>query len=235
MHICCATLLLLWLLPGVSLANEPVPSSAQLASRYVGGFTLVGAGNVAFDVILRADGSSHSTWVEGPSGARGEQGSWKPYGNGVLVEYGSGWRDWLRVSDSGAASAGLIQQATWKKDQSLLEHPYAVARALPLDGPRAQFVGVFAIALVESEPGLDITLQSSGRAFSNAQGADSLVPGVWWVEKDRARMIWADGWRNEFTRARAGWSHKTWKPGNEFSAKPWKSGVLEAVATLAPR
>ena len=222
----------------VSLAEEAVeaqaaPAQAELANRYVGAFTLVGAGNTAFDVIVRADGTAHSTWVGSAGGAQGESGTWKPYGNGVLVEYRTGWRDWLRVTDSGAESAGPIQQATWKDGQSLLEPPYAVARALRIDGPRAPFVGVFTIQR-SAEPTLAVTLQSSGRAFSNAHGTEALVPGIWWVEDGKARMIWADGWRNEFTRGQTSWTQKAWQPETDFSAIPWKTGSLDAVATPTP-
>lgn len=211
-------------------ADEIVPSPADLAKRYTGGFTLVGAGNTAFDVIVRSDGTAHSTWVKGPGGSRGEAGSWKPYGNGILVQYDSGWRDWLRVSDSGAQSAGLIQQVTWKPKQSLLELPYATARALPVDERKEAFVGVFSISRDPKEPEIDITLQSSGRAFSNANGGKPLVPGVWWVEKNVARMIWADGWRNEFARTQKGWEHRSWRPGDDFSTPPFRSGSLTAIA-----
>ena len=205
-------------------------ADAALAQRYVGGFVLVGARNVSFDVIVRADGTAHSTLVEGPGGAAGEAGLWRPYGNGVLIEYSSGWRDWLRVGD--APGGGLMQQATWKPKQSLLDPPFATARVLPIDEARAPFVGVFAIELEAESPGIDMTLQSSGRAFSNARGDEKLVPGVWWVEDDRARMIWADGWRNEFGRKNGDWTHRTWKPGAAFSSAPWKSAALQAVATL---
>jgi len=213
-------------------ADEKAPSPADLAKRYTGGFTLVGALNTAFDVIVRPDGTAHSTWVKGPGGSRGEPGNWKLYGNGILIQYGSGWRDWLRVSDSGAQSAGLIQQATWRPEQTLLEPPYAVARALPIDDRKKAFVGVFSISLDPKEPEIFITLQSSGRAFSNAKGAKALVPGIWWVDKNKARMIWADGWRNEFARTQAGWQHRSWRPESDFSTAPFRSGPLEAIAVL---
>ena len=210
-----------------SAASE---TDAALAERYVGGFVLVGARNVSFDVIIRADGTAHSTLVEGPGGASGEAGRWRSYGNGVLIEYASGWRDWLRVGN--APGGALLQQATWKPKQSLLEPPFATARVLPIDEARAPFVGVFTIELEEGSSPIDMTLQSSGRAFSNARGGEKLVPGVWWVEDGRARMIWADGWRNEFSRNNGDWVHRTWKPRATFSSTPWKSAALEAVASL---
>ena len=216
----------------VHAADEATPSAAQIAKRYTGGFTLVGAHNQAFDVIVRSDGTAHSTWVEGPGGSRGQAGRWEGYGNGILVAYDSGWRDWLHVSDSGAEGAGLIQQSTWKPGQGLLERPFAVARALPIAGARKAFVGVFSISLDPKEPDISITLQSSGRAFSNAKGAKALVPGTWWVEGNKARMIWADGWRNEFARTPAGWQHRSWRPESDFSKAPFRSGSLEAIAVL---
>lgn len=218
------------------LAGSALPTLAAseadtaLAQRYLGGFVLVGERNVSFDVIVRADGTAHATLVEGPGRAAGEAGRWRPYGNGVLIEYGSGWRDWLRVGD--AAGGQLMQQATWQPQQSLLDPPFATARVLPIDEARAPFVGVFAIELEAGAASIDVTLQSSGRAFSNAGGAEQLVPGVWWVEEDKARMIWADGWRNEFRRKDGVWSHRTWKPGALFASVPWKSAALQPVAVL---
>jgi len=92
-------------------AAEPAVEARQQSQRYAGVWALVDNANNLFNVRLRPNGGAISTAGSegaplagsGPlrSAQLSEQGRWRPWGNGVRIDYADGWTDALLMGPSG--------------------------------------------------------------------------------------------------------------------------------------
>ena len=99
------------LLSTAVLTSPAVADQTAKASRLVGTWVLTDNDNVPFNLILRSDGTSLTVIgkrhpdVDGPQRMTRnqlvEQGSWRPWGNGIRSDYGDGWTDTIQVGPAG--------------------------------------------------------------------------------------------------------------------------------------
>lgn len=116
--------------------------------RYVGVWALVDNANNLFNVRLQPDGRATSTsGSEGtPQAGSGalrpgqvlEQGRWRPWGNGVRIDYADGWTDALLVGPAGAV------QWSWAPGADRLQPPgNHHGKAVRVEEPVAAVVGIY--------------------------------------------------------------------------------------------
>jgi hypothetical protein len=66
-----------------------------------------------------------------------ELGRWRPWGNGVKIDYGNGWSDWIYVDATG------LTHASWEPGQNHSTVPANFGPAVKLSGTMAEVVGVY--------------------------------------------------------------------------------------------
>lgn len=200
---------------------QPTAELRQQSQRYLGVWALVDNANNLFNVRLRPDGRATSTvGVEGAplagSGALrvaqlSEQGRWRPWGNGVRIDYADGWTDALLVGPAGPL------QWSWEPGADRIEPPSNHGKAVRLDGPAAAVVGLYSFQ--PTQPGLPAytaSLLSNGLAFNTI---DQRSGGAWRLEAGRVVIDWLSGWRTSFVlRDQALLEVSHWQPGADRSA-----------------
>jgi hypothetical protein len=190
---------------GLALAQETskaqpaaTPQRAEADTRtYLGTWALGDSNNNLFNVRLFPGGKAVSTaGSEGSPAAGGRQsnadqlrelGRWMPWGNGVRIDYGDGWTDWLYVGPEG------LSHASWQPGQNRGSVPTNFGPAVKLSGPLAQIVGVYSFPPAQSErKPYTATLLSNGLAFNDI---DERTGGVWTLEGSAVVIDWISGWR----------------------------------------
>lgn len=194
-------------MPGLPRAAEEIPAEA-----FEGVWTLSDASDHAFDVVLFRGGAARSNWSKGPAGARGEWGRWRVYGNGVRIDYDSGWIDLIRFGSVG------FEQASYAPDRPLAGPPSATSRAVRTAAEVAPFVGVFELRLEQDGSPFCVAVQSNGLAFKTLPG---LPAGTWTIDDGAAVIRWADGWTDAFRPLEGGRvRQRTWMPGRSVLDPP---------------
>lgn len=202
---------------------------ASIAARYLGVWALSDNANNLFNVRLSADGRAVSTWgvktmpqagqlpadtgVPLRPGQLFEQGRWQVWGNGVRIDYGDGWSDWLLVGPSGP------QQYSWSPGADRLAPPDNVAKAVKLGGTEAEVVGVYRLTPTQADqPPYTAALLSSGQAFNSI---DAIPSGSWRVERGNVVIDWLSGWRTVLIGT-AGQQRRVehWAPGADRQGPP---------------
>jgi hypothetical protein len=207
-------------------AAPAAPSSeraAQQGQRYVGVWALVDNANNLFNVRLRADGRATSTAGSAGSPLAGsgalqavqlsEQGRWRPWGNGVRIDYADGWSDALLTGPAGPV------QWSWQPGADRLEPPGNSGKAVRLDGPVAGAVGVYSFPPAQAGlPPYTASLLSNGLAFNTI---DQRSGGIWRLEAGRVVIDWISGWRTSFTpREQGPLVVSQWPPGADRAGPP---------------
>jgi YD repeat-containing protein len=157
-------------------AAEPAAEARQQSRRYIGVWALVDNANNLFNLRLRPNGRAITTaGVEGTplagSGALrsaqlSEQGRWRPWGNGVRIDYPDGWTDALLMGPSGP------QQWSWEPGADRLQPPSNHGKAVRLDGPMAAVVGVYSFqpGLYRRNTGVQDGTENRSREYDPATG-----------------------------------------------------------------
>ncbi len=182
-------------------------------SAFTGVWALTDGQNNTFDVVLFPGGAARSTWSKGPEGSRGEWGRWKPYGNGVRVDYENGWIDLIRYAALG------FEEVAFSPNTPFAGPPSATGKATRIDEDLARFIGVFELRMEQNNQPFCVAIQSDGLAFKNIEGAPP--QGTWTIDGDSALIRWSDGWIDEFTPLPNGLvAQKTWHPGITMQDPP---------------
>ena len=135
-----------------------------------------------------------------------ELGRWQSWGNGVRIDYGNGWSDWIYVGPEG------LNHASWQPGQSRGSLPFNYGPAVKLSGAAAQVVGVYSFAPAQAElKPYTATLLSNGQAFNDI---DSKAGGVWRLEGTTVIIDWISGWRTAMSLA----------PGTALQLRHWAPG-----------
>lgn len=204
-------------------AARPAAELQQQGQRYVGVWALVDNANNLFNVRLRPDGraittaGSEGTPLAGSGALRSaqlsEQGRWRPWGNGVRIDYADGWTDALLMGPSGP------QQWSWEPGADRLLPPSNHGRAVRLDGLMAAVVGVYSFQPAQAgRPPYTASLLSNGLAFNTI---DQRSGGAWRLEAGRVVIDWISGWRTSFApREQGPLSVSHWQPGADRAAAP---------------
>jgi hypothetical protein len=186
-------------------------------------WALVDNANNLFNVRLRPDGRATSTaGIQGtPLAGSGalqlgqlrEQGRWRPWGNGVRIDYADGWTDALLIGPAGA------QQWSWEPGADRLQPPGNYGKAIKLAGPLAQVVGVYRFHPAQATlPPYSASLLSNGLAFNTI---DQRAGGAWRLEGGEVVIDWISGWRTSFTPQEQGpLVVRHWQPGADRAGAP---------------
>jgi hypothetical protein len=195
----------------------------QQGQRYVGVWALVDNANNLFNVRLRPDGRATSTaGIEGTplagSGALrlvqlSEQGRWRPWGNGVRIDYADGWTDAVLMGPAG------LQQWSWEPGADRLQPPSNHGKAIKLDGTPALVVGVYSFQPAQANlPAYSASLLSNGLAFNTI---DRSAGGAWRLEGGEVVIDWISGWRTSFgPREQGPLVVRHWQPGADRAGAP---------------
>jgi hypothetical protein len=190
---------------------------------YVGVWALVDNANNLFNVRLRPDGRATSTaGIEGtPMAGSGslrleqlsERGRWSPWGNGVRIDYDDGWTDALLMGPAGPV------QWSWEPGGDRLQPPSNSGKAVRLDGPVAQVVGVYSFQPAQTNlPPYSASLLSNGLAFNTI---DRSAGGAWRLEGGRVVIDWISGWRTSFVpQGQEPLEVSHWQPGADRAGAP---------------
>lgn len=182
-------------------------------SAFAGAWALTDGENDTFNVVLFPGGAARSTWSKGPAGSRGEWGRWKPYGDGVRVDFENGWIDLIRQAEQG------FEEVAFSPQTPFVGPPSATGKATRVGDAMAPFIGVFELRLEQSNQPFCVAIQSNGLAFKNIEG--SPPQGTWTIDRDSALIRWSDGWIDEFTPMPNGRvAQKTWHPGLTMKDPP---------------
>ena len=208
---------------GPASAPGPATEARRQEQRYVGVWALVDNANNLFNVRLQPDGRATSTaGSEGtPLAGSGalrplqlrEQGRWRPWGNGVRIDYADGWSDALLVGPAGAV------QWSWAPGTDRLQPPSNHGKAVRVEGPVAAVVGIYSLQPAQMNlPPYTASLLSNGLAFNTI---DQRAGGAWRLEEGKVVIDWVSGWRTSFVvpeRGPMAVSH--WQPGADRAAAP---------------
>ena len=219
------------LLSTAVLTSPAVADQTAKASRLVGTWVLTDNDNVPFNLILRSDGTSLTVIgkrhpdVDGPQRMTRnqlvEQGSWRPWGNGIRSDYGDGWTDTIQVGPAGPV------QWSWEPGASLDAAPTNHGKAVRMTSPVMAWVGAYKLKPTQPEkPAYVAVLTSSGLAFNNI---DQVADGSWSLRADGSVLIkWTSGWRTAIEAKGAG------APGanQALTVQHWRPGVsIDAPAS----
>jgi hypothetical protein len=186
-------------------------------ARLMGVWSLADNANVLFNLRLDADGRA-TTAAAGrgprPEGAGAftaadllERGRWRGWGNGLRVDYLSGWTDTLLLGP-----AGMVQWS-WAPGADRNGPPSNAGKAVRVDGGVAALVGVYRIMpLTAAQAPWLVSLLSDGRA-ANTLDADGV--GNWRRQAGAVVIEWTSGRR---TRLEV-------KPEGPFRAELWSVGA----------
>jgi hypothetical protein len=209
---------------------ETTPRSAalraaddQTAQEFLGVWALSDYQNNLFNIRLFPGGKAISTVGSAGvplAGARrlaadafSDQGRWQVWGNGVRVDFGDGWSDWIYVGPSG------LTHASWKPGQSRSTAPSNFGTAVKLQGTAADAVGIYRFPPAQSDlPPYTAALLSNGLAFNSI---DSRAGGVWKLVDTNVVIDWISGWRTSMSLAatsRLQLHH--WAPGADRNGPP---------------
>lgn len=191
--------------------------------RYVGVWALVDNANNLFNVRLQPDGRATSTsGSEGtPQAGSGalrpgqvlEQGRWRPWGNGVRIDYADGWTDALLVGPAGAV------QWSWAPGADRLQPPGNHGKAVRVEEPVAAVVGIYRLQPAQTNlPPYTASLLSNGLAFNTI---DQWAGGSWRLAGGQVVIDCVSGWRTSFALPGPGplaVSH--WQPGADRAGAP---------------
>ena len=209
--------------PGASVSAAAIPASAAADAdprRLLGSWALTDNDNLLFNLLLRPDGSAMTAaGSRGPRPAAAgrlseadllEVGRWRGWGNGVRVDYGSGWTDTILVAPGGPI------QWSWQPGSDRNGPPTNTGKAVRLSGPEMAWVGVYRLRPTQPQlPPYMATLLSTGRAFNNI---DTVASGSWRQEAGRLVIDWASGWRTTIELGAAP------APGSPFRVLHWAPG-----------
>ena len=191
--------------PTAALAQAEAKGQSTAAQKavepdtrsFIGTWALTDNRNNLFNVRLFPGGKAVSTvGVEGVPSAGAtrlspnemrELGRWQAWGNGVRIDYGDGWTDWIYVGPQG------LSHAAWQPGQSRGSVPFNFGPAVKLSGAEAQVVGVYSFPPAQSElKPYTATLLSNGQAFN---AIDNRAGGVWALNGSTVVIDWISGWR----------------------------------------
>jgi len=179
--------------------QSPAPQKAAEPDTrsFLGTWALTDNRNNLFNVRLFPGGKAISTAGSEGAPAAGasrlspnemrELGRWQAWGNGVRIDYGDGWTDWIYVGPEG------LSHAAWQPGQSRGSVPFNFGPAVKISGTEAQVVGVYSFPPAQSELKPYIaTLLSNGQAFN---AIDDRAGGVWTLNGSTVVIDWISGWR----------------------------------------
>ncbi|MEB3165618.1 MAG: hypothetical protein VKO65_03000 [Cyanobacteriota bacterium] len=181
-----------------------VPADAADADprRLMGVWSLADNANVLFNLRLEADGQATTAAASrgprpegaGPFTAADllERGRWRLWGNGLRIDYSSGWSDTLLLGP-----AGMVQWS-WAPGADRNGPPTNAGKAVRIEPDLAAVVGVYRIMPSSAaQPPWLVSLLSDGRA---ANTLDTDGRGNWsrrgdavqidWVSGRRTRLLW---------------------------------------------
>jgi len=216
--------------PGVRGENRSAAAGDVDSRRLIGVWALTDSRNNLFNVRINPDGQAVSTVGTAGvpfAGAKRltdaqlrQVGRWKPWGNGIRVDYNDGWTDWIYVGPAG------LSHASWQPGQNRGDVPFNFGTAVQLSGDTARVVGVYSFPPAqENLKPYTATLLSNGQAFNNI---DSEAGGVWRLKGDMVVIQWISGWRTTMSLAPATpLQLKHWAPGADRGAPP-TGGIRQA-------
>jgi len=186
-------------------------------ARLMGVWSLADNANVLFNLRLEADGRATTAAAgRGPRPEGGgaftaadllERGRWRGWGNGLRVDYSSGWTDTLLLGP-----AGMVQWS-WAPGADRNGPPTNAGKAVRVGDGVAALVGVYRIMprTAAQAPWL-VSLLSDGRA-ANTLDADGR--GNWRQQAGAVVIEWSSGRR---TRLEG-------KPEGPLRAQLWSVGA----------
>jgi len=196
--------------PGEQARSKPRTEIQPEA--FIGVWSLSDEQNDAFDVVLGEDGSARSNWAKGANGAEGEGGRWRLYGQGVRIDYDDGWTDIIRVAAAG------FEQVSYSPETPLTGPWSNHGKAVRLEGPSAEWVGVYRLGIATDGKTFSVALQSDGQAFKTV---DEDRRGLWSLHGNAVKIHWIDGWYDELHRdANGKLEQRSWKPGQARGEAP---------------
>jgi len=207
----------------VPLQRSIAAEQQQQRQRFTGIWALTDNANNLFNVRLSADGSAVSTSgvngvpLGGSSQLRAsqlyEQGRWISWGNGVRIDYRSGWSDAILTGPAGP------EQWSWAPGVSRLGPPSNHGKAVQLGGAMAAAVGVYRIQPAQADlPVTSVSLMSNGLAFN---AIDAQAGGTWRLDNGEVEITWSSGWLTRFEpRAQGPLQVRIWAPTQRHPAPP---------------
>lgn len=168
-----------------SSSATPAPTPSGPPPSYQGVWTTKDDKDEPFDIVVYANGQAVTTWTRGVAGARGERGLWRIDGQRLVVLYDDGWTDVISPDGAGFKHSG------YSPETLLNQTPTNTAPASRVDGPTAQYTGIWRLNKEPNGNYLYITLSSDGQAVSTV---NSLTEGKWAIENNTAVCRWPDGW-----------------------------------------
>ncbi len=221
--------LALWPAAGVlqpqahALPQTSAKATEPDSRSYVGTWALTDNRNNLFNVRLFPGGKAVSTVGTAgvpPAGASRlsapqlrELGRWQAWGNGVRVDYGDGWTDWIYVGPEG------FSHAAWQPGQNRGSVPFNFGPAVKLSGTEADVVGVYSFppAQADLRP-YTAALLSNGQAFNDI---DDRAGGVWKLRGSTVVIDWISGWRTTLSLDPATPLRlRHWAPGSDRNGPP---------------
>lgn len=221
------------------MASQPAraqqrPAAAALGDAdpraFLGTWAITDRQNNLFNIRLAAGGKAVSTVGTAgvPSaGARRlsstqlrELGQWRPWGNGVRIDYSNGWTDWIYVDATGPT------HASWPPGENRSSVPTNFGPAVKLTGTTAEVAGVYLFppAQTELKP-YTASLLSNGLAFNDI---DSKASGVWRVDGRTVVIDWISGWRTTMSlEPSTALQLRHWAPGADRKG-PETGGIRQA-------
>ena len=205
----------------VASACSSMPSGTTAAGHGVGPFTapevpgtwsLVDDENVTFDVVLSAKGSAVSNWSKGQQGARGEEGTWTLRDGRIDIDYTDGWHDSISRDET-----GWLTKTSYAPGMPRNGTPSNHGQAVRTPAAQAPWVGLYEMQSQESagKSTFRIAVQSPHVAWKTI---GTPVMGSWWVDGDRLRIRWADGWLEELRADGDHWASRVWQAGSKQDA-----------------
>jgi len=168
---------------------------------FAGVWTTLDDRGQVFDVVLFPNGQAVSNWTRGARGAQGERGFWRTDRGQMVAVFEDGWTDVIAPKEGG------FQHRGFAPGTSLAAPPTNQAETRRVEGPQADFIGVWRMNKEPDGSYLYLALQSSGRAFSTINGG---TEGKWEKTKEGALCTWPDGWADLIERGSEGWHKRSW-------------------------
>lgn len=185
-------------------AAEATPAPVEPPPSFIGVWQVADSEGDAFNLCVFEDGRVVTNWAKGPNGAKGERGLWRIQGKALLAFYGNGWSD--RLSPDGAA----YRNEGFAPGTPLSNPPTNHCLATRVQGPMAEFSGVWRLNREPDGSYLYVSLQSNGLAASSIKENGR---GKWEIVDDAARVVWEDGWMDVISQKGRGYVKKGWAPG----------------------
>ena len=212
---------------GISTSAEPGDPDTR---AYIGTWAITDTQNNLFNIRIEPGGRAVSTLGTAGVPSAGsrqlsntelrELGRWRPWGNGVKIDYGNGWTDWIYMDATG------LTHASWQPGQNRASVPTNYGPAVKLSGTTAKVVGVYLFppAQTELKP-YTASLLSNGLAFNDI---DSKASGVWRLKGSTVVIDWISGWRTTMSLDPATpLQLRHWAPGADRKG-PETGGIRQA-------